>query len=71
VKLYASILKDEQKVKHELADGRHAWIQIISGSVDVNGEELKNGDGAAISEEEALTIRSLEDGTEFLLFDLN
>jgi len=71
VKLYASILKDEQKVKHELADGRHAWIQIISGSVDVNGEELKNGDGAAISEVKAVEIRSLDDNSEFLLFDLN
>ena len=71
VKLYASILKDEQKVKHELADGRHAWIQIISGSVDVNGEELKDGDGAAISEEKAVEIRSLDDNSEFLLFDLN
>ncbi|MGH7782451.1 MAG: pirin family protein [Candidatus Binatia bacterium] len=70
VKLYASILKDEEKVKHELADRRHAWIQVISGSVDLNGEELKKGDGAAISDEKALTIRSLEGGTEFLLFDL-
>ena len=71
VKLYASILKDEQKVKHELADGRHAWIQVISGSVDVNGEELKKGDGAAISEEKVVEIRSLDDNSEFLLFDLN
>ena len=71
VKLYASILKDEQKVKHELADGRHAWIKIISGSVDANGEELKKGDGAAISEEKAVEIRSLDDNSEFLLFDLN
>ena len=70
VRVFASILKNEEKVKHELADGRHAWVQVISGSVDVNGEELKKGDGAAISEEKALTIRSLEDGTEFLLFDL-
>jgi quercetin 2,3-dioxygenase len=70
VDLYASILKDGEKVSHKLADGRHAWIQLISGSLDVNGEELKPGDGAAISEEKALTIRSLEDGTEFLLFDL-
>ncbi|MEP6849313.1 MAG: pirin family protein [Acidobacteriota bacterium] len=71
VRLFASILQDEEKVKYELAVGRHAWVQIIRGSVDVNGEELKKGDGAAISEEKALTIRSLEDGTEFLLFDLN
>jgi redox-sensitive bicupin YhaK (pirin superfamily) len=71
VKLFASILEDEEKVTHELASGRHAWIQLISGSIDVNGQLLETGDGAAISDESKLTIRSLEDNTEFLLFDLN
>ena len=71
VKLYASVLNDENKVTHELAAGRHAWIQLISGSIDVNGQLLEAGDGAAISEETKLTIRALEDKSEFLLFDLN
>ncbi|MEP7213016.1 MAG: pirin family protein [Acidobacteriota bacterium] len=71
VRLYASVLDDENKVTHELADGRHAWIQLISGSIDVNGQLLEAGDGAAISEESKLTIRALEDKSEFLLFDLN
>src|SRR6476661_6122441 len=32
VNLYASVLDDENKVTHDLAAGRHAWIQQISGS---------------------------------------
>lgn len=71
VKLYASILNDGEEVSRELADGRHAWIQVIIGSLDVNGEKLDKGDGAAISEESSLKIKSLDDKTEFLLFDLN
>jgi redox-sensitive bicupin YhaK (pirin superfamily) len=71
VSLYASILSKGETVSHELKDGRHAWIQVISGSIDVNGETLETGDGAAISEEKALQIKSSEDKTEFLLFDLN
>jgi len=71
VKLFASILDNEDKVTHELANGRHAWVQLISGSVDVNGQLLETGDGAAISDETKLTIRALEDKSEFLLFDLN
>jgi redox-sensitive bicupin YhaK (pirin superfamily) len=71
VKLFASVLDNENKVAHELAAGRHAWIQLISGSVDVNGQLLEPGDGAAISDESKLTIRALEDNSEFLLFDLN
>jgi redox-sensitive bicupin YhaK (pirin superfamily) len=71
VKLYASVLDNENKVTHELAAGRHGWIQLISGSVDVNGQLLEPGDGAAVSDESKLTIRALEDNSEFLLFDLN
>lgn len=71
VRLYASVLKQGEEVAHEPANGRHAWIQLISGSVEINGEKLKAGDGAAISDEKALTIKSLDANTEFLLFDLN
>ena len=71
VALYASILNAGEDVSHELNDGRHAWIQVISGSVDVNRESLLKGDGAAVSDENLLRIKSFDDNTEFLLFDLN
>jgi len=71
VKLYASILKTGEEVSLDLAPGRHAWVQLISGALDVNGEKLTAGDGAAISDETALTLKAGEDETEFLLFDLN
>lgn len=71
VKLYASILNSDQQVAHDLADDRHAWLQLISGSLDLNGEKLNAGDGAAVSDERSLNIRAQEDNTEFLLFDLN
>jgi quercetin 2,3-dioxygenase len=50
---------------------RHAWIQVVKGSLEVNGEFLNGGDGAAISEEKILKFKALKDETEFLLFDLN
>lgn len=71
VALYASILNSGEEVSHKLAKGRHAWIQVISGSLDLNGETLNKGDGAAISEETALSVKALDDNSEFLLFDLN
>lgn len=71
VRLYDSILKPGDKVSYDLASGRHAWIQLIRGSIKVNGERLNAGDGAAISEETSLLIKALADGSEFLLFDLN
>jgi redox-sensitive bicupin YhaK (pirin superfamily) len=70
VKLFASVLKSGEAVSHPIDEGRHAWIQLISGSLDVNDTRLTAGDGAAISEERSMNLRALEDGTEFLLFDL-
>jgi len=70
VKVYASILENDQEVSLSLADGRHAWVQLISGSIVVNEETLNAGDGAAISDETTVNIRSSADSSEFLVFDL-
>ena len=71
VKVYASMLTDGKQLSLDLADGRHAWIQLISGSLDVNGEKLEAGDGAAVSDEKKLDLKAGAGNTEFLLFDLN
>lgn len=68
-RLYAAILEQGDEVDHHLADGRHAWIQVARGEVNVNGERLKRGDGAAVSEETRLQIAGTEKA-EILLFDL-
>src|SRR5947209_12400861 len=67
-RLYLAALTGAQELRHELADGRHAWLQVLRGTVTVNGAELAAGDGAAISEEAALTVRA-SGAAEVLLFD--
>ena len=71
VNLYSSILANDETVSHDLAENRHAWVQIVSGELELNGEVLQKGDGAAVSDETVLKIRALAEDTEFLLFDLN
>lgn len=71
VAVYSSILENDDEVSHELAKNRHAWLQVVKGSVALKGEILNASDGAAISDETVLKIKSLADETEFLLFDLN
>ena len=56
-------------MKHALAAGRHAWLQMVTGRVEMNGTALGAGDGAAVSREQALEIVALEPA-HFLLFDL-
>lgn len=70
VRLYASVLNEGETVEYDLDEKRHAWIQLISGSIYVNDTTLDAGDGAAISEESALKIRAMSNNVEFLLFDL-
>lgn len=67
--VYSSILAKDDSVAHEIATNRHAWVQVVSGKLEINGEELNAGDGASASDEEMLTINALEQ-SEFLLFDL-
>lgn len=72
VELYASWLTDGKTVKHTIAPGRHAWLQVARGGLTLSGQELNEGDGAAISEESELTVTGRGAvGAEFLLFDLN
>jgi redox-sensitive bicupin YhaK (pirin superfamily) len=68
-KVFVSLLEAGQEVDHPMAPGRHAWVQVARDGLQVNGVHLAAGDGAAVSEEKSLRIRSAE-GAEFLLFDL-
>ncbi len=70
--VYASLLDNGKSVDLELKPGRHAWLQLISGQVDVNRSKLEKGDGAAISGETRLRIDNTGGNgqAEFLLFDL-
>ena len=65
----AAILDPAQQVSYELKPDRHAWVQVARGAIEINGQPLKQGDGASISEERELTITGTEP-SEILLFDL-
>jgi redox-sensitive bicupin YhaK (pirin superfamily) len=68
--IYALILKKEEQVEHVLPAGRNGWLQVVRGAVDLNGQSLRAGDGAAVSDEPVLTVTGARDGAEILLFDL-
>ncbi len=69
IQLYTALLEPDDRVEYVLAQDRHAWLQVACGTVALNGHILNKGDGAAVSEEEALEIASLETA-QLLLFDL-
>lgn len=68
VDLYVSVLEPGEQVSHRLKPNRYAWLQVAKGEATLNGYALKQGDGAAVSEEK-LEV-STDVGAEILLFDL-
>ncbi len=67
--LYATVLGKGESVRHELKPDRHAYVQVARGSVKLNGTQLQEGDGAAISAEKAVELTGVKDA-EVLMFDL-
>jgi quercetin 2,3-dioxygenase len=69
--LYVTELAPKQVVRHSLAAGRAAWVQVVRGSVTVSGQDLSEGDAAAVTEETEVALAGAGNhGGEILLFDL-
>lgn len=69
VRLYAVMLGAGSRTQIALLPGRHAWLQVTRGGFTLNGVELAQGDGAAVSDETTLDLQARGDA-EALLFDL-
>ncbi len=69
VDLYVSVLNSGDTVNYHVQPHRYAWLQVAKGVVNLNGEELRAGDGVQINGAEQLEI-STTVGGEILLFDL-
>jgi redox-sensitive bicupin YhaK (pirin superfamily) len=67
--LYVGKLAPGTTVTHSLPKERHAWIQVATGTVELNGQRLTAGDGAALGDETVLNIIA-KDASEVLVFDL-
>lgn len=68
-RLYICLLDGGQNVDAHLAITRHAWLQVTKGELELNGQAVHRGDGAAVSKENRLRINANQP-SQFLLFDL-
>lgn len=69
IELFGAELASGQTLEKTIGFGRHIWIQVISGELTANKTALKQGDGAALEEEDMIAVTAKTD-CEFLLFDL-
>jgi len=68
-RVYASLLEAGASLRHTLAPSRGAWVQLVDGAIDVNGRQLKAGDGIALEDVTEIGINASK-AAELLLFDL-
>lgn len=67
--LYAAILHETETLNHTLADGRSAYLHVVTGQVTINGQDLQTGDAIKLEEVDAITFNQAQNA-EVLLFDL-
>jgi redox-sensitive bicupin YhaK (pirin superfamily) len=70
VNVYASVVKPAESLALALPAGRHLWVQVLRGGLDVNGKTLSAGDGLSASKETEFRFSGGDQGAEFLAFDL-
>ena len=62
-------LQTPSTLENSISQGRGQWIQVISGSIQLDGVTLVSGDGAAIDEVDSYRMDVVEE-SDLLLFDL-
>jgi quercetin 2,3-dioxygenase len=67
--IYLADLTAGNDLSHVIPAGRHAWLQVLRGSVRVNDHLLQTSDAIAVSDESSLAFRT-ETQAELMLFDL-
>jgi redox-sensitive bicupin YhaK (pirin superfamily) len=73
VHVYSALLTPGDGAVHPIKEGRHAWVQVTQGAVQLNGASLNAGDGAGLSNESSVDLAvTLEAAAEceVLIFDL-
>jgi quercetin 2,3-dioxygenase len=69
VRIYTATLEAGARLTQPLPADRYAWLQVASGIVALEGDELREGDGAAITAAASIGLETAT-GAELLLFDL-
>ena len=66
---YVSTIRPEDRIVHRLAPGRRAYLFVIDGELEVNGQALAKGDQARIQNESELSFAASAP-SDMLLIDL-
>lgn len=69
VNLYSSELGQDNELEYAFGGRRRGFLQVVRGSIEVEGQNLVAGDAVATQDQESLSLRAATD-SELLLFDM-
>ncbi len=69
-KIYAALLDGQETAQLPLNPARKAYVQLVRGAIDVNGQPMAQGDAALVQSESNLELSNGKDA-EVLVFDLS
>lgn len=67
--MYISRLKKGDELQFGVRANRGVWVQVVKGTILVNGQPLRTGDAASSETSQELKFKASEDA-EFILFDI-
>lgn len=65
-----ALVSGSEVATYNTSKDRALWVHVARGEVTMNGQPLKDGDGVAIVDEEALSFENGSD-SEVIVFDMN
>lgn len=68
-RIYAGLFDGAERQVLTLPENRHAYVHVVRGALEVNGQRLSAGDGARLRQVRELTFAQGENA-EVLVFDL-
>ncbi|KGA35086.1 pirin family protein [Pectobacterium brasiliense] len=67
--LWRWALKAQEQSVYQIQADRRVWVQVVRGTVEINGQKAEASDAFAVWDETAISVHASED-SEILLFDL-
>jgi hypothetical protein len=68
-RVYAALVDGTDSLEYEMSPDRRAYVHVIRGEVEVNGEPLSGGDAIKLTREARVRLAKARDA-DVLLFDL-
>jgi len=68
--LHAGLFDGDQRAELAIDPARKAYVHLVRGALDVNGQRLQGGDAALLAQEQRIVLEHGDDA-EVLVFDLS